>query len=325
MDIENSSEQRNLGLDLIRVTETSALAAGRWVGSGNYDGAHRAATMAMHAALSTLDMDGTIVIGEGGPLGEASPLATHQKVGTGNGPEVDVVVDPIDGTKLLINGRPGAISVVGVTPRGSIRSPEPASHMEKIVVDREAAAALVPECMNAPAAWTLALIARVKKRSVRDLTVMILDRPRHYDLINEVRAAGARILLRSEGDTEGALVAATPESGVDVLMGVGGAAQGVIAALAVKALGGGMLARLAPQNSEEVQQIQDAGLNPKRIMQCNEIVQGDLMFFSATGITDSELLESMRFESSYAKTHSLLLRAKTGTRRFIAAEHSARI
>ena len=316
---------RNFGLDLVRVTETAALAAGRWVGSGNYQSAHRAASLAMAAALDTLDIDGYIVIGEDDYKGNGSSLRSLKQVGTGDGPEVDVVVDPIDGTKLLINGRPGAIAVIGVAPRGSMWSPVPAHYMDKIVVDREAAHALVPQCMDAPAAWTLALIARVKKKSVQDLTVMVLERPRHRDLIHEIRTAGARILLRDEGDTEGALVAATPGTGVDVLMGIGGASQGVIAACAVKALGGGMLARLAPQSEEERAEIQKAGLDSQRIMTCKEIIQSNNIFFSATGITDSELLDPMRFHGTFAETHSLLLRAETGTRRFIQAEHSARI
>jgi fructose-1,6-bisphosphatase II len=316
---------RNFGLDLVRVTETTALAAGRWVGSGNYESAHRSATMAMKAALDTLDIEGHIVLGEDSPLGEHSPLGSNQRVGTGDGPEVDVIVDPIDGTKLLIRGHPGAVSVVGVAPRHSMWSPVPAHYMDKIVVDREAAKALVPECMDAPAAWTLALIARVKKKAVQDLTVIMLNRPRHYDLIQEIRATGARILLRQEGDAEGALVAATPNTGGDVLMGVGGASQGVIAACAVKALGGKMLARLAPQSEQEKEDIRAAGLDERRIMTSDEMVTSNRIFFSVTGITDSKLVDAIRFHGMYAETSSLLLRAETGTRRFIHAEHAARV
>jgi fructose-1,6-bisphosphatase II len=316
---------RNFGLDLVRVTEATALAAGRWVGSGNYTSAHRSATLAMKAALDTLDINGHIVLGEESPMGEDSPLASNQRVGTGDGPEVDVIVDPIDGTKLLIRGHPGAVSVLGVAPRHSMWSPVPAVYMEKIVVDREAAEALVPECMDAPAAWTLALIARVKKKAVQDLTVIVLDRPRHAELIEEVRTAGARILLRQEGDAEGALVAATPNTGADVLMGVGGAAQGVIAACAVKALGGKMLARLAPQTEGEKRDILEAGLDEHRIMTSNEMITSNLIFFSVTGITDSRLVEAISFRGIFAETNSLLLRAETGTRRFIHAEHAARV
>ncbi len=316
---------RNFGLDLVRVTETAALAAGRWVGSGDYEAAHRSATLAMKAALDTLDVDGHIVLGEDSHLGEGSPLGSNQQVGLGEGPEVDVIVDPIDGTNLLVRGHPGAVSVMGVAPRGTMWSPVSAAYMDKIVVDREAAEALVPECMDAPAAWTLALIARVKKKAVQDLTVTVLDRPRHVDLIQEIRAAGARILLRQDGDAEGALVATVPDTGVDVLMGIGGAAQGVIAACAVKALGGKMLARLAPQSEAEKHDVRAAGFDLKQILTSDEIIRSDQIFFSVTGITDSKLLDAIGFHGMFAETHSLLLRSETGTRRFIHAEHAARV
>ncbi|MCC6607532.1 MAG: class II fructose-bisphosphatase [Anaerolineae bacterium] len=312
---------RNIGLDLVRVTETTALAAGHWVGSGDFANAHRAATRAMADALNALEMNGRIVIGEESRLGENSPLCTGQTVGSGNGPEVDVVVDPIDGTNLLIRGKPGAISVVGIAPRGTIWSLAPAIYMDKIVVDRNAAAALVPQCMDAPAAWTLALIARHKKKSVRDLSVIVLDRPRNQDLIHEIRQSGARVLLRDEGDAEGALIAATADTSVDVLMGIGGVSQGVLAACAVKASGGAMLARLRPQNAVERENIQRAGLDESRIMTCGELVNSKQIFFAATSITDSALLRAMQFWGSYASTYSLLIRSETGTRRFIHAEH----
>jgi fructose-1,6-bisphosphatase II len=316
---------RNVGLDLVRVTETTALAAGRWIGSGNRAEAHRAATRAMAAALNTIDINGHIVIGEerGSPVDDL--LHSGNIVGTGFGPEVDLVVDPIDGTASLIRGRPGAISLVGVAPRGTMWSPVPAVYMEKIIVDRRAAAVLTPECIDAPAAWTLALIARAKDKAVRDLTVIVLDRPRHKHLIDEIRATGARILLRDEGDAEGALVVTSPETGVDILMGIGGASQGVIAACAVHAMEGAMLARLAPQSKAELGAIREAGLDEKRILTANEIISSNEVFFAATGITHSRLLSAMQFHGTHAVTHSLLLRAETGTRRFITAEHSARI
>lgn len=312
---------RNIGLDLVRVTETTALAAGHWVGSGDFANAHRAATRAMADALNALEMNGRIIIGEESRLGENSPLCSGQPVGSGNGPEVDVVVDPIDGTKLLIRGKPGAISVVSIAPRGTIWSPVPAVYMDKIVVDRNAAAALVPQCMDAPAAWTLALIARQKKKSVRDLSVIVLDRPRNENLIEEIRQSGARVLLRDEGDAEGALIAATADTDVDVLMGIGGVSQGVLAACAVKASGGAMLARLRPQNAVERENIRRAGLDESRIMTCNELVTSKQVFFAATSITDSALLRAMQFWGNYASTYSLLIRSETGTRRFIHAEH----
>lgn len=316
---------RNFGLDLVRVTETTALAAARWTGSGNYEEAHRVASRAMASALSTLDINGHIVIGEEGRVGTPPNLQTGATVGSGHGPDLDVIVDPIDGTDLVIKGRPNAISVIGMAPRGAMWSPVPAIYMEKIVVDREVAATLVPECMDAPAAWTLALIARVKKKAVRDMTVIILDRPRHYDLIEEIRAAGARIILRDEGDAEGALLAATVSSGVDVLMGIGGASQGVIAACAVKAMGGAMLARLSPQDAEERAAVRQAGLDTDAILTADQLVRSDEIFFAATGITNSLLLTPTRFFSTHAETNSLLLRAETGTRRFIRAEHAVQI
>lgn len=313
---------RNIGLDLLRVTEAAAIAAARWIGLGARDGLHEAATRAMAEAMATIDIAGEIVIGEEGRLGEHSPFDSGQSVGTGLGPEVDVVVDPIDGTKLVVQGHPGAISLVGVAPKGSMwHPPARAIYLDKIVVDREAADSLVPECLDAPAAWTLALVARVKGKPVRDLTVVVLNRPRHKDLINEIRAAGARILLRSEGDAEGALEAALVGSGADILMGIGGVSEGVIAACAVQALGGAMLARLSPQSSEESDKIRETGIDPDQILTCQEIVRSHDVFFAATGITNSPILRSIRYRGHRVETDSLLLRASTGTRRFIHAEH----
>lgn len=312
---------RNIGLDLVRVTEATAIRAGRWIGSGRRDKAHEAATQAMIEALNDVDIDGQIVIGEEGRRGESSPLDTGQTVGTGEGTPVDVVVDPIDGTDLLIKGYPNTLSLVGVAPRGAMYSPAPAVYMEKLIVDVDAAHALVPQCMDAPAAWTLALVARVKQKPVRDLTVIVLDRPRHADLIEEIRAAGARILLREEGDAEGALVASTPDSGVDLLMGVGGVSEGVIAACAVKAMNGAMLARLAPQSQEERAAIETAGLDVDRVYTADDLVSGNEIFFAATGITDSTLLRSIQYSGRKVQTHSLLLRSETRTRRFIRMEY----
>jgi fructose-1,6-bisphosphatase II len=315
---------RNIGLDLIRVTETTALAASPWIGSGNYAGAHRAANRAMSDALNSVEMQGRIVIGEERRVDEEAPLCGGHLLGTGEGPEADLAVDPIDGTNLLIKGRPGAISVASIAPRGALWSPLPALYMDKIVVDREAADALAPECLDAPAAWTLALIARVKGKAVRDLAVIVLARARHVHLIEEIRETGARILLREEGDAEGALVAATVGTVADVLMGIGGASQGVLAACAVKALGGGMLARLAPQSEAERTAVLEAGLDTQRIYKLDEIVSGDQIFFAATGITDSPLLPAIKVHGRYTETHSLLIRAETGTRRHIHAEHMLR-
>lgn len=319
MDLDLTS--RNVGLDLVRVTEAAALAAGRWIGSGNFAAAHAAATDAMFTMLAALQIDGCIAIGEDRLIDGAAPLCAGAVFGPGHLP-YDLAVDPIDGTRLLVEGKPGAISVVAMAPRHSIRSIAPAEYLDKIVVDRDAAAVLVPECLDAPAAWTLALIARAKKKAVRDLVVVVLQRVRHHDLIEEIRATGARILLREEGDAEAALVAATPGSGVDVLMGVGGAAQGGLAACAVRALRGAMLARIAPQTAEERAAVDQAGGLARRVMTVEELVASDDVVFAATGITDTSLLPGIAYKGSHAETHSLLIRAKTRTRRFIQAEHS---
>lgn len=314
----------NLGFDLVRVTETTALVAGRWLGVGDRESAHLAATQAMATAINSVNIDGCVVIGEEGRIREHSPLDTGNKVGTGLGPKVDVVLDPIDGTRSVVRGRPeGAISVAGIAPRGSMWSPKPAVYMEKIVVDREAAAALVPECMDAPVAWTLALIARVKGKEVRDLQVVVLDRRRHRDLIDEIRHAGARVLLRPDGDTTGALIAASPDTGADVLMGIGGVPEGVTAACAVKAMGGAMLGRLAPQSQEEMAAVKAAGLDTRQILSCDQLVAGDQIFFAATGVTHSVLLDGVQYRGNQAKTHSLVMRSQTGTRRVIRTEYSS--
>lgn len=319
---EQTTPLRNIGLDLVRVTEAAAVAAGRWIGSGNRRKAHEAAMTEMHRVLNTVNIDGLIVQGEEGRLGLGvqSPLGSGQPVGTGEGAPVDLVADPIDGTGLLVRGRPGAISLVGVTPRGRMWSPAPAVYMEKLVVDAEAAHALVPECMDAPAGWTLALVARVKGKAVRDLTVRVLDRPRHKHLINEIREAGARVILMNQGDAAGALDAAMPDTNADILWGIGGAPEGVIAACAVKALNGEMLARLAPQSAEEKTAILEAGMDDQKIYAVEEIVSGKEVFFSATGITSSALLQSVKYRGNVATTHSILLRSRTHTRRFIHTE-----
>jgi len=311
----------NLGLSLVRVTEAAALAAGRWMGCGNDTLANQLATDAMASTLHSLDIDGYVVVGEEGRLGGESPLNTGAKVGSSRGPAMDVVADPIDGTARLIKGLPGALSVAGIAPRGSMWSPYPAVYMEKIVVGAKAAEALVPECMDAPAAWTLALVARAMGKSVRDLAVFILDRPRHKDLILEIQATGARVMAHSQGDIAGALMAASTDANVDILMGIGGIAEGVIAACAVKALRGAMLGRLAPQTAEERAAVKNAEFDTEKILSCGELVKGDNIFFAATGITGGFLLSGVKYHGNIAKTMSLILRCETGTRRIVRAEH----
>jgi fructose-1,6-bisphosphatase II len=312
---------RNIGLDLVRATEAAALAAGRWMGLGDRDLADHDATEAMSRVLHTLRMDGLIAIGEEGKLGAGASLASGQPVGSGDGPQLDVVVDAIDGRTMLAQGRTGAISVAAVGPRDSMWRPAPAVYMNKLVVNQEVAHALVPECLDAPAAWTLALVARVKKKAVRDLVVFVLDRPRHVHLIEELRAAGARVMLRGDGDIAGALMAASLNGRVDILMGIGGAPEGVISACAVKALSGAMLVRLAPQTPAERRAVNSAGLDTQRILTCHELITSDQIFFAATGITDGPLLAGVRYHGERAETTSLILRCTTGTRRTIVAEH----
>ncbi len=316
-----TSSVDSVEFEFVRATEAAALAAGRWMGLGRPADADIAATAAMAQALNAMDLDGHIMIGEEGKLGRHSPLDSNQRVGTGHGPTIDVVLDPIDGGRLLAQGLPGAIAVAAIAPRGSIRSLYPAIYMEKIVVDREVAHALVPECLDAPAAWVLALVARLKKKEIRDLVVFMLDRPRHMHLIEEIRTAGARVMLRSDGDIAGAILAASAPSGVDLLMGTGGIPEGIIAACAIRSLGGAMLERLAPQSDAERAACQATGLDLQQIFTANDLVSSEELFFTATGITDGPLLTGVRYQGNQAETHSLLLRCETHTRRQIYAEH----
>jgi fructose-1,6-bisphosphatase II len=317
----NESLHHNLGFDLVRVTEITALAAGRWIGSGDRKAVHRAATETMARALNEVNINGRVVIGEEGRLGELKLLDTGSKVGTGRGPKVDVALDPIDGTRSVARGRPGAISVASIAPRGSMWSPQPAVYMDKIVVDREVGSYLVPECMDAPVAWTLALVARAKDKEVRDLRVIVLDRPRHEALINDIRYAGAKVMLRPDGDTSGALIAAHPNTRADILMGIGGVPEGVTAACAVKALGGAMLGRIAPQSDEERKAVEDAGLDTQRILTDDELVSSRQIFFAATGITYGLLLDNVDYRGNQAQTHSMVVRGETGTLRNIRTEY----
>ena len=311
----------NLGLNLVRVTEAAALAAGRWMGLKQPQLADRATKQVMVDTLNQIDIDGAIVVGEEEKLGIHSSLDSGLNVGTGEGPSLDVVLDPIDGTELLAIGHSDAISVIGVAPRGSMSSLYPSVYMDKIVVDREAADFLVPECIDAPVAWTLALIARGKNKRVRDLVVFVLNRPRHKDLIDEICTAGARVILRSQGDIAGAIMAASPHVHVDLLMGVGGVSEGVIAACGIKSLGGAILGRLAPQTDHEHAAIQDAGLDTSQIYTSEDFVSGEEVFFIATGVTDGTLMSGVRYRGDRAQTESIVLRGKTKTRRGIITEH----
>lgn len=311
---------RDLALELVRVTEAAALAAGRWMGRGQKEAGDEAAVHAMRAMLRTVDIDGVVVIGEG-EKDEAPMLFNGEAVGTGQGPAVDIAVDPVEGTSLLAHGRPDSIAVIGVAPRGTMWSPGPGFYMNKLVVGREAREAVSPASLALPVAELLAAIGEAKRKAVADLTVFVLDKPRHVKLIADVRAAGARVLTRTDGDVAGALMAATPGSGVDVLMGIGGTPEGVISACAVRALGGAMLGQLAPQKPDEREALLAAGLDIDRVLTECDLVASDDVFFSATGITDGLLMQGVRYTDGGSTTHSIVMRGKSRTRRTIQTEH----
>ena len=308
---------RNLAMELVRVTESAALAASRWVGRGDKNGADGAAVAAMRAVLSTVTMDGIVVIGEG-EKDNAPMLYNGENVGDGTPPLVDVAVDPIDGTTLTAQGRTNALSVIAVSERESMFDPGPSYYMEKIAVGPDAVGSID---ITATPSQNLRWIAKAKGESVRDLTVVILDRPRHAELIDEVRASGARIRLISDGDVYGAIAAGSAQSGVDVLMGIGGTPEGVISAAALKCMGGEIQGRLWPQDDDERQAIVDAGLDPDAVLTIEDLVRGDNCFFAATGVTDGPLLDGVRFDARGVTTQSLVMRSRSGTVRRIDAHH----
>jgi len=308
---------RNLALELVRVTEAAALAAGRWMGRGDREAADRAAVEAMRLMLRSIDMDGVVVIGEG-EKDEAPMLYNGERIGNGRLPQVDVAVDPIDGTRLLALGRPGALAVIALSERGTMFSPGRIVYMHKLAVGPEAREVID---LDAPVVENLRRIARAKGKDVDDLTVVILDRERHADLIWEVRAAGARIKLIPDGDVSAALMTAFPDSGIDLLIGIGGSPEGVIAAAALKCLGGELQARLWPRNEEERRFAAEMGYDLHRILTADDLVRGDNIFFAATGITDGEILRGVRYTGTGARTHSLVMRSRSGTIRFVEAHH----
>jgi len=308
---------RNLALELVRVTEAAALAAGRWMGRGDKRGADQAAVNAMRLSLNSIAMDGVVVIGEG-EKDEAPMLYNGEVLGTGEPPLVDIAVDPIDGTRLTSLGLPGALSVVALSERGTMYFPGSIVYMDKIAVGPEARGVID---INAPVAENLKRVAKAKKRDVDDLTVVILDRPRHEQLISEVRAAGARIKLIPDGDISGGLMTAIEDTGLDILMGIGGAPEAVITACALKCMGGEIQCKLWPRNEEERQKALDEGLDLERVLTTDDLVQGDNVFFAATGITDGELLQGVKYFGTGAKTYSIVMRSKSGTVRLVEATH----
>ena len=308
---------RNLAMELVRVTEAAAMAAGRWMGRGDKEGADGAAVEAMRVVLSTVSMDGVVIIGEG-EKDHAPMLYNGEHIGDGSPPPVDIAVDPIDGTTLTSLGRGGALAVIAVSERGTMFDPGPCVYMEKLAVGPKARGAID---IRRSATDNIEAVAKALGKSVRDVTCVILDRDRHKDLITEVRGSGARIRLITDGDVAGAISSAWPESGVDVLIGTGGTPEGVLAAAALKCMGGEIQGRLWPRDEDERRAAVDLGYELDRVLHTDDLVKGDNCFFAATGITDGELLQGVRYHDLGASTQSLVMRSRSGTLRKIDASH----
>ncbi|MBD8870372.1 class II fructose-bisphosphatase [Nocardioides donggukensis] len=315
--VSSERPDRNLALELVRVTEAAAMAAGRWVGRGDKNGADGVAVNAMRVLISSIGMSGTVVIGEG-EKDNAPMLYNGEQVGDGNGPECDVAVDPIDGTTLAAKGMTNAISVLAVAPRGTMYDPSAVFYMEKLVTGPEAAEVVD---IRLPVAENIHLVAKAKGVTPEDVTVVLLDRPRHERIAEEIRATGARIKFITDGDVAGAIMAARPETGIDLLLGIGGTPEGIIAACAMKCLGGTIQGRLWPTDDEERQRAIDAGHDLDAVLSTDQLVTGDDCFFVATGITDGELMRGVRYRAGGATTHSLVMRSRSGTIRSITSEH----
>ncbi|GAB3566770.1 class II fructose-bisphosphatase [Amycolatopsis endophytica] len=308
---------RNLAMELVRVTEAAAMAAGRWVGKGDKNSGDGAAVDAMRQLISTVSMRGVVVIGEG-EKDEAPMLYNGEEVGNGDGPACDVAVDPIDGTTLMSKGMPNALAVLAVAERGAMFDPSAVFYMEKLAVGPEAAGVVD---LSAPVAENIRRVAKAKHTDVSDVTVCILDRPRHEQLIKEVREAGARIRFISDGDVAGAIAAARPTTGVDMLFGIGGTPEGIITACAMKCLGGELQGRLWPKDDAEREKALGAGHDLDRVLSTDDLVRGDNVFFCATGVTDGDLLRGVHYRSGGATTQSIVMRSKSGTVRLIDGYH----
>ncbi len=316
------TKERNLAMELVRVTEAATLSAGRWMGKGNKELVDQAAVDAMRPALDAVDMDGVVVIGEG-EKDEAPMLYIGERVGNGNAPEVDVAVDPVDGTRLLALGLPGALAVVATAERGTMYSAPPGVfYMEKIAVGPAMKHVID---INAPIAVNLDRIARVRDAHIDDLTVVILDRPRHEEMIKEIRAFGARIRLISDGDVAAAIQAAMEDyTGVDVMIGIGGAPEAVLAAAALKCIGGEIQCKIWPRNEKEREKFESDGIDLKQVFRTDDLVKGHDVSFAATGITSGELLDGIQYFGWGARTSSVMMRSHSGTVRYIQARHKWR-
>jgi fructose-1,6-bisphosphatase II len=310
---------RNLALELVRVTETAAIAASRWIGRGEKNLADQEAVDAMRRMIGTVSMNGIVVIGEG-EKDNAPMLYNGEKVGDGSGPACDVALDPIDGTTLTAKGMNNAISVIAVSERGSMFDPSAVFYMEKLVAGPESADVVD---ITAPVKANLKAVAKAKHMSVSELTVVVLDRPRHDDLVRDIREAGGRIKFITDGDVAGAVMAARAGTGIDLLMGIGGTPEGIIAACAMKCLGGVIQGRLKPRSEEERERAQAANLDLNQVLTTNDLVSGNDVFFAATGITDGELLKGVRFAPKGITSNSIVMRSRSQTIRLIESEHPA--
>jgi len=308
---------RNLALELVRVTETAAIAASSWVGRGNKEGADQAAVDAMRKMISTVSMKGVVVIGEG-EKDNAPMLYNGEEVGDGTGSPADVAVDPVDGTTLTAKGMNNAISVIALSARGAMFDPSAVFYMDKLVTGPEAADVID---ITAPVKVNLQKVAKAKHVEISSLTVVVLDRPRHDQLVKEIREAGARIKFITDGDVAGAVEAARSNTGIDLLMGIGGTPEGIIAACAMKCLGGAIQGRLHPRSEEEREKAQAQGLDLNQILLTDDLVRGDDVFFAATGITDGELLRGVRYGEHHITSNSIVMRGRTKTVRIIETEH----
>jgi fructose-1,6-bisphosphatase II len=307
---------RNLALELVRVTEAAALASARWVGFGEKESADQAAVDAMRHMLATVEMDGVVVIGEG-EKDRAPMLWNGERIGTGRG--VEVAVDPLEGTELVARGQPNALAVVAASESGTMFDPGPCVYMEKLACGSEIEEELD---LDAPMEETLELVAQAKSCRVRDLMVVILDRPRHEEMVGRIRQAGARIRFIPHGDVAGAMMAATPDTGIDLLWGIGGTPEGVLAAAAFKCLGGQFVGRLWPRDEDEARAAREAGYDLDRVLSADQLVRGENVFFAATGVTDGDLLRGVRYARGGAITQSLVMRSRSGTVRTLQARHS---
>jgi fructose-1,6-bisphosphatase II len=309
---------RNLALELVRVTEAAALAAARLIGRGDKEEADQAAVDGMRHQLRSISMDGVVVIGEG-EKDEAPMLYNGEQIGDGTPPPVDIAVDPLEGTRLTALGMPNALAVIALSERGSMFDPGPCVYMEKIASGPEHADLLD---LDRPMSETVKLVAERKGTDVRDVMVVVLDRPRHQDVIDEIRSAGARVRLILDGDVAAALLAATDATAVDLLWGIGGTPEGVISAAALKCIGGQLLGRLWPRDDDERQAAVDAGYDIEKVLTVDDLVRGDNCFFSATGVTDGDVLQGVRYQGAAgASTESLVMRSRSGTVRRISARH----